>query len=102
MGMQISFHKVDNGHLCGWGSAPPKRRPIVCFRQNGLGTAFSSAEAILILWAIHLVILRGHPGRKLLKLLDLEFANSIEYGELARWTIETFETASPMLPSNLV
>jgi hypothetical protein len=26
--MQVSFYKSDNGRLCGWVAAPPKRRPF--------------------------------------------------------------------------
>ena len=26
MGMQVVFYKVDNGRLCAWGAAPPKRK----------------------------------------------------------------------------
>jgi hypothetical protein len=26
MGMQVAFYKVDNGRLCAWVAAPPKRR----------------------------------------------------------------------------
>src|SRR5262245_56002462 len=28
MGMQVSFYKLDNGRLCAWVAAPPKRKPF--------------------------------------------------------------------------
>jgi hypothetical protein len=28
MGMKVVFYKVDNGRLCGWVAAPPKRKPF--------------------------------------------------------------------------
>ena len=28
MGMQVEFYKVDEGRLCAWVAAPPKRRPF--------------------------------------------------------------------------
>ena len=48
------------------------------FRRNGVGTGFSIADAILPKGHVHLVGLPRCSDRKPLKLLDLEFANSID------------------------